>query len=157
MRIAIFVAVLLIALGYAFLRGGGPERVMAGIATTMVASDQILHQFIATEFHTLDLGHLAIDLFGALTTTALALTAHRFWPMVAAVAHIVPLLAHLSRVLDLSVHPVAYLSMQVASSWLVPPLLVLATWRHQRRLRQNGSDPSWNASLRRSNRPKANG
>src|SRR3546814_10588781 len=49
--------------------------------------------------------------------------------------HFLPLLAHTSRMLDMTLHPAAYLTMQVAASWLVPPLLILATWRHQRCLR----------------------
>src|SRR3546814_16343902 len=65
----------------------------------------------------------------------LAMTAHRFWPMVAAVLQNLPLLAHFSRLADVGMHPIASLTMQVAASWLLPPLLAAATWRHQTRLR----------------------
>lgn len=126
---------------------------MAAIALGLVGADRILHQYIPVEFATLDVGHLAIDLVGVFATTALALCAHRFWPMFAAVLHFLPLLAHTSRMLDMTLHPAAYLTMQVAASWLVPPLLILATWRHQRRLRQRGSDPSWHVWWRTSNPP----
>lgn len=146
MRIILFLAFLLVALAYAARRGGAPERVMAAIALTMVVADAVLHRFVPIEFATLDTGHLAIDLFGASSTVLLALCAHRFWPMFAAVLHLLPLLAHSSRLLDVTLHPAAYLTMQVAASWLVPPLLILATWRHQRRLRQGGSDRSWHVS-----------
>jgi hypothetical protein len=149
MRIGLFVAFLLVALGYAVWRGGGPERTMAGIAVGMVGADALLHRFIPAEFATLDMGHLAIDLFGTTATTLLALHAHRFWPMVIAVLHMLPLLAHTSRHLDVAMHPAAYLTMQVAASWLVAPTLILATWRHQRRLRRNGNDPSWQTSWKR--------
>ncbi len=148
MRIALFLAFLLVALGYATWRGGGPERAMVAIAATMVGADTLLHRFVPVEFVTIDMGHLAIDLFGATSTTLLAFGAHRFWPFCAAVLHLLPLLAHTSRLLDVTLHPVAYLTMQVAPSWLVPPLLILATWRHQRRLQRNGNDPSWQISWR---------
>ena len=105
MRIALFLAFLLVASAYALWRGGGPERTMAAIAWTMVAADQLLHAFIPPEFATLDTGHLAIDLFGASATTALALYAHRFWPLCVAVLHMLPLLAHTSRVLDVTMQP----------------------------------------------------
>lgn len=141
-----FLAILLVALGYAVRRGGGPERAMAAIAIAMVVSDAALHRFVPVEFATLDTGHLVIDLFGASSTTLLALVAHRFWPMCAAVLHILPLLAHSSRILDVTLHPAAYLTMQVTPSWLIPPILILATWRHQRRLAQTCNDPSWHAS-----------
>lgn len=151
MRTALFLAFLLAALGFAAWRGGGPERAMAAIALGLVGADAILHRYIPVEFATLDVGHLAIDLFGVSATSALALCAHRFWPMIAAVLHVLPLMAHISRMLDMTLHPAAYLTMQVAASWLVPPLLILATWRHQRRLRRRGSDPSWHAWWRASN------
>lgn len=138
---------LLVALGYAVWRGGGPERAMAAIALTMVGGDALLHRFVAVEFVALDSGHLALDLFGASSTIMLALYAHRFWPMCAAVLHFLPLLAHTSRVLDVTVHPAAYLTMQVAASWALPPLLILATWRHRWRLKNSGSDRSWQSSL----------
>lgn len=151
MRIILFLAFLLVALGYAARRGGAPERLMAAIALIMVAADALLHRFVPVEFATLDMGHLVIDLFGASSTVLLALCAHRFWPMVAAVFHILPLLAHSSRLLDVTLNPAAYLTMQVAPSWLIPPLLIVATWRHQRRLKRSGSDPSWHVSWSRSN------
>ena len=149
MRVAIFALFLLAALGYAAWRGGGPERVMAGIAATMVGSDLLLHQFVAPEYAVLDFGHLLIDGFGASATLLLALFAYRFWPMIAAVLHILPLLAHSSRALNLAMEPAAYMVMQVAASWAVPPLLLFATWRHQRRLRTNASYPSWHSSSQR--------
>jgi len=147
MRSALFIAFLLVALVYALRRGGGPERAMAAIAAAMVLSDKLLHLMVPPEFAGLDLGHLAIDLTGAGATFLLAMIAHRFWPMIAAVLHIFPLLAHLARALHVPMHPIAYLTMQVAVSWLVPPLLILATWRHRRRMAANGSDPSWHGSL----------
>ncbi|GGB55915.1 hypothetical protein GCM10010833_08280 [Blastomonas aquatica] len=143
MRIAVFLALLLIAAGYAVWRGGGPERVMAVIASLMVMMDVAVHHVVPPAYASLDTGHLIIDLFGAVTTTALALKAHRFWPMGMAVLHILPLLAHSSRALDLAMHPAAYLVMQVAPSWLVAPVLIGATWHHHRRLEESGSDPSW--------------
>ncbi|WP_235211938.1 hypothetical protein [Sphingopyxis sp. LC81] len=145
-----FLAFLAVAVGYAAWRGGGPERAMAAIAVTMVGLDQLLHAFVPPNFASLDTGHLAIDLFGAAATVTLALFAHRFWPMCIAVLHLVPLLAHTSRIIDVALHPAAYLAMQVATSWPVPAILILATWRHQRRLARGDNEPSWQISSRRS-------
>ncbi len=148
MRIAIFAAILLIALVYATWRGGGPERTMVGIAVIIVIWDRLMVAFGTVVYHSLDIGYLALDLFGAAATLALAMTAYRFWPLIAAVIHALPLLAHFSRFVDIAMNPVVYLTMQVASSWLLPPLLIAATWQHQRRLKRDGSDPSWRNSLR---------
>lgn len=146
MRNAIFLALLLAAVVYAIRRGGGPEKAMAGIAALMVSLDWLLHLAVPPEFASLDVGHLAIDIFGASVTFLLAMVAHRFWPLPMAALHYLPLLAHSSRTVDVAIDPVAYLTMQVASSWPVPLLLILATWRHQRRIRQVGSEPSWHRS-----------
>jgi hypothetical protein len=146
MRIAIFATMLLIALVYAVWKGGGPERAMVGIAVTIVIWDRLLVASGLVSYHALDIGYLAQDIFGALATLALAMVAYRFWTIPAAILHALPLLAHLSRAVDLSISPVVYLTMQVASSWLLPPLLMLATWHHQRRVKRHGSDPSWHIS-----------
>lgn len=156
MRVAVFLLIMLVAIGYALRKGGGPERAMAAIAAVMIASDQALHLLIAPEYAALDIGHLTIDIFGASATMFLAMIAYRFWPMIAAALHILPLLAHLSRYFDIALHPAAYMIMQVASSWPVAPLLIVATWRHQRRVRQHGSEPSWRGSSPLSSPPTAN-
>jgi len=143
LRIAIFVTLLLMAVGYALRRGGAPERAMAVILCAMLAADQLLHIFVPVEFASVDTGHLLIDSAAAAATFLLALAAYRFWTMIAAVLQMLPLLAHFSRAMDLSIHPIAYLTAQVAASWLLLPLLALATWQHQQRLKQHGSDRSW--------------
>lgn len=151
LRIACFLTLLFLAVFYALRKGGGPERAMAFILLAMLAADQLLHLVAPARLTTLDIGHLAIDLAAAAATLALALTAHRFWPLGAAALQFLPLLAHFSRAADISVHPIAYLTMQVFASWLLPPLLALGTWRHRKRLRVCGSDRSWHASWRRLN------
>lgn len=155
-RIAIFHLFLLAALVYALRKGGGPERAMALILIAMSASDLVLHQFVPPRFTSLDSGHLAIDIAAAAATFLLAVTAYRFWPMMAAALQFLPLLAHLSRAVNVEIQPAAYLTMQVGPSWLLPPLLALATWRHQGRVRTNGSDRSWYVSWRRSTPRTAN-
>src|SRR3546814_11732549 len=96
-----------------------------------------------------------IDLAGAAATMAVALTAYRFWPMIAAVLQCLPLLAHTTRAIDIGLHPVAYLTTQVAAYWLLPPLLVAATWQHQRRLALHGRVRSWLGPSPPSSRPEA--
>lgn len=154
-RIAVFVTILVATLFYALKKGGGPERAMALILIAMLLADQLLHIFVPPRFSGVDMGHLLIDLVAAAATFALAMTAHRFWPMPAAVLQVLPLMAHIVKALDLSVYPVVYLTMQVAASWLVPPLLAFATWRHQKRLRTIGTDRSWYLSWHSSNQSTA--
>lgn len=154
MRIVIFLILLLMASAYALWKGGGPERMMATILLGMLVVDQLVHLLIPAQFASVDTAHLALDLIAALLTFMLAMTAHRFWPMVAAVLQTLPLLAHFGRLADVGMHPIAYLTMQVAASWLLPPLLAAATWRHQTRLRRSGSDQSWQPSSLQSHLPR---
>lgn len=151
LRIACFLTLLFLATLYALRKGGGPERMMALILIAMLVADQALHLIVPARFEALDAGHLVIDLAAAAATLALALNAHRFWPLAAAALQLLPLLAHFSRAADISVHPIAYLTMQVFASWLLPPLLALGTWRHRRRLLIFGSDRSWQGSWQPSN------
>ncbi len=143
LRIALFVILLVAAAVYALRKGGGPERAMAMILLAMAASDQILHLFIPARFLQVDTGHLLIDVLAAAATLILALKAYRFWPLIAGSLQLLPLVAHSTRAIDIALDPIAYLTMQVAASWLLPPLLALGTYRHQRRIRQTGSEPSW--------------
>src|SRR3546814_19396302 len=85
LRIVIFLILLLMASAYALWKGGGPERVMATILLGMLVVDQLVHLLIPAQFASVDTAHLALDLLAALLTFMLAMTAHRFWPMVAAV------------------------------------------------------------------------
>ncbi len=154
---AVFATLLLAALVYAARKGGGPERVMVGIALIILLWDRLLVLLGAVTYQSVDVGYLAQDLFGAAATLVLALFANRFWPLLAAVLHTLPLLAHFARAVDVAVNPVVYLTMQVTASWLVPPLLLAATWRHQKRLRRTGSYPSWRRWSRSSPQPTPNG
>ncbi|WP_168707908.1 hypothetical protein [Sphingopyxis sp. PAMC25046] len=149
-------ALLIAVVVFALRKGGGPERAMALILIGMFVADQVLHLFVPPRFASIDTGHVAIDIAAALSTLALAMVAHRFWPMLAAVLQILPLTAHVGKAVDLSVHPIAYQTMQVAASWPLLLVLALATWRHVSRARATGNDPSWHASWRRSNPTIAN-
>lgn len=154
MRIAIFATLLLVALVYAAWKGGGPERTMVGIAMTIIIWDRLLVATDMVTYQSVDFGYLAQDMFGAAATILLALSAYRFWPLLAAALHTLPLLAHFARAIDIAMNPVVYLTMQVAASWCIPPLLIAATWRHQQRLKRMGSYPSWRSWSRSSPRAK---
>src|SRR3546814_7651561 len=91
LRIVIFLILLLMASAYALWKGGGPERVMATILLGMLVVDQLVHLLIPAQFASVDTAHLVLDLIAALLTFMLAMTAHRLWPMVAAVLQTLPL------------------------------------------------------------------
>src|SRR3546814_16644951 len=108
------------------------------VCSSDLVVDQLVHLLIPAQFASVDTAHLALDLIAALLTFMLAMKAHRFWPMVAAVLQTLPLLAHFSRLADVGMHTIAYLTMKVAASWLLPPLRAAAPRRHPPRLRRGG-------------------
>ncbi len=125
MRTALFLAFLLAALGFADMAGRrsrarhGRNRAGDGRRGRAPAPIYLPVEVCNARRRAI----LRSTSLASSATTVLALCAHRFWPMIAAVLHFLPLLAHTSRMLDMTLHPAAYLTMQVAASWLVPPLL----------------------------------
>lgn len=142
-RVVILLLLLAAALGYAFWRGGGPERVMAALWLILLVADPLIHRIAPLDYHFVDVGHLAIDIIGSAGAFLIALYAYRFWPLIVAPLQFLPLLAHMSRAIELDMHPSAYLIMQVASYWPLTPILIIGTWRHYRRANRLGSEPDW--------------
>lgn len=142
-RVAVLLMLLIAALGYAFWRGGAPERVMAALWLVLLAADPILHVVEPLDYQFVDRGHLAIDIVGSAGAFIIALYAYRFWPLIVAPLQFLPILAHFSRAIDFTMHPTAYLIMQVASYWPLTPILIIGTWRHYQRAKRDGSEPDW--------------
>jgi hypothetical protein len=142
-RVTILLLLLFAALGYAFWRGGAPERAMALVWLALLVIDPILHLVVPLDYLSVDRGHLLIDVSGSIGSFLIALFAYRHWPLLVAPLQFLPLLAHISRAVHFDMHPSAYLIMQVASYWLLTPILILGTWRHHRRTRLYGFEPDW--------------
>ncbi|ASK87017.1 hypothetical protein SPHFLASMR4Y_00225 [Sphingorhabdus sp. SMR4y] len=143
MRTLLFLVFLGAVCIYALYRGGGPERWVACIVIGMVLLDPAVHIFTPLEYTTLDPGHLVIDLAGWLGLLAIALRANRFWPLCVASLQTIALVAHATRMLDVTIHPKAYMIMQVASSYPLLVLLMIGTMFHRKRLKAFGTDRSW--------------
>lgn len=131
---------------YALYRGGGPERWAASVVIAMVVLDPAVHIFTPLEYATLDPGHLVIDLAGWIGFLAIALRANRFWPLCVVSLQTISLVAHSARLLDMTIHPKAYMIMQIATSYPLLVLLLIGTYCHQQRLKAKGIDRSWRNS-----------
>jgi hypothetical protein len=145
MRIVLFLFVLSFSVVYALRRGGEPERAVAIILILMAISDPLVHVVTPEKFTVLDPGHFIIDLVGWIAMLSIALRAKRFWPLCVSALQTISLIAHITKFLDYSIHPVAYGIMQVASSYPLLITLIIGTYNHQKRLRRIGSDAPWNA------------
>ena len=92
----------------------------------MGVSEPAVHVFTPLEYATLDSGHLVIDLAAGIGFFAIALRAN-----------------HIAKLLDVTIHPKAYMIMQIASSYPLLVVLMIGTFYHQKRLRTIGTDMSW--------------
>jgi hypothetical protein len=146
MRTFIFLLFLGAICIYALCRGGGPERWSAAIVIGMLLLDPAVHIVTPLEYAKLDPGHLVIDLAGWFGFFAIALRANRFWPLWVVSLQTIALVAHATRMLDVTIHPKAYMIMQIASSYPLLAALMIGTFLHQKRLKAIGTDRSWRSS-----------
>ncbi|WP_337658988.1 hypothetical protein [Sphingorhabdus sp. Alg231-15] len=109
----------------------------------MVVLDPFVHTFTPAEYATMDPGHFIIDFFAWTVFLAISLRARRFWPLCVVSLQTIALVGHLAKLMDVSIHPLAYMIMQVASSYPLLVTLAIGTYFHQQRLKVNGTDPSW--------------
>ena len=67
----------------------------------------------------------------------------RFWPAWVSGMLMAEVAVHVMRVTVPDVVPKAYMDAVAIWSWVAQIILIVATWRHQRRLVRLGADSSW--------------
>jgi len=135
---------------YAWRRGGGPERAVAIVLLADVLLDPLLHLFLAKRFTTVDPTHLVLGIAYLIAFVSIALKANRLWTLWLCAFHGLSVLSHVTKALDLGIHPVIYAVMQVIWSYVMLGLLIFGTRNHQRRSKTALGDASWSGSLLRS-------
>lgn len=156
MRIALFFLLLGLCFGYALWRGGTPERIVAaGFLTAAVATRLLLlgsDRPFSEESRLL----LAIDVSLLALLVGLALMSDRWWPLWMGALQLLEVAIQLVIVFDVEYLRWTFAILHGVWSYPMLALLVVATWRHRRRVRRNGADPSWSSSSVRSlNRMRA--
>lgn len=133
---------LIVGCGYAFVRGGPPERwgAVSFFATAVLSN---LVAFASQRhFMTPDLGLMAVDLSYFAAAVVLALRAQRYWPMWVAALQLDTMLTHLLKFSSFAA-PFSY----AVALWLwalpIPVMIGVGAWRHHQRIKQWGSDPAW--------------
>jgi len=137
---------------YAAVRGGSPERIVAGAqlcAGLLTNILGVLLRPVEGDYASVEVGVLVTDLalFGVIT--AIALTSTRFWPMLQASMMGCDLLGHLAKPLGPDILPKAYYATVAVWGYPMVILLIVATWRHRVRLRRYGVDYAWAWNLPR--------
>lgn len=144
MAVLFFYFCLLACCTYALWRGGAAERIGAGI---------FIAGFILTgvaswrpNFRSIDVGIFTVDTLMMVAFLILATRSTRYWPIWMAALQAVQVAGHFSRLADQAMIPWVYAVAQALWSYPMMALLILATWRHHRRLKAFGTDSSWRPS-----------
>jgi hypothetical protein len=122
--------------GYALIRGGRDERIVAIVC--LVAS--VLTAFVLSpwghRYSQIEAGEMLVDLTVLAVFVGVALRSDRFWPLWIAGLQLTSSLAHLMKGINLDLMPQAYAA--ATKFWSYPILLIVAvgTWRHQQRARR---------------------
>jgi hypothetical protein len=137
---------------YTMAAGGMPERLTTGLFIVAAVLTPLAENGAGPGgggYAHLQLGVLLID--AALYAALLCLAAYsaRFWPVWMSAMQGAEVLAHLLGVTGVPRMNLTYAIMVQAWSYPMIGLLVIATWRHQRRLKKDGDDPSWSFSSSR--------
>lgn len=143
--VPVFFAMLALCCGYAWFRGGAPERAGAAIFAVAALLSTFMVSGRPTRFVSVELGVFAVDVAMLLALLVVALRAERFWPLCVTALQVIGTAGHAVKLADPQVFPLAYAI--ILALWSYPMLIVLAvgTWNHQRRLTRYGADKSWSS------------
>lgn len=119
---------------YACIRGGSDERVIAVVC--LVAS--VLTAFVLSpwghRYSHLEAGEMLVDLAVLASFILVALRSDRFWPLWVAGLQLTSSLAHVMKGVNLELMPQAYAAATKFWSYPILVIIILGTWRRQRRL-----------------------
>ena len=142
----LFIALWMVSTIYAAVRGGAPERIVvaaqlfAGVLTgVLVAAMSSPTRY----YSSVEVGVLLTDLALFVVVTGVAMFSARFWPILQASMMGCDLMGHLAKPLGPDILPEAYYATVAFWGYPMVVLIIVATWRHQTRLRRYGVDHAW--------------
>lgn len=146
LRVYVFIALLVLATGYALARGGAPEKVAAGLFLAAFVASMLVQSQFPVRFYGVELGVFIVDCAMLAALLAVALRAERFWPIWMTGLQAVAVAAHLAKMANPAVIPWAYAAMLAFWSYPMMAMLAIGTWRHRQRMAAFGADRSWSSS-----------
>lgn len=146
LHVSLFWALLIAVCGISFRFGGGPERWTAAMFLAAAVLTRLSFEPVAQRFYEMEVLTLVIDLALLLGLVAILVLSDRYWPICMVALQAFSVAAHVARKLDPEIVRKAYSVALAGPSYLMLPLLLVATVRHQRRLRSRGADGSWSGS-----------
>jgi hypothetical protein len=145
LHIAFYLVALAACAGFAFARGGPPEKTVAAmflIATALTFAAQATLK--RGDFGRVETGVFLVDCALLIGLLAVAILSTRFWPLWLTAFQLVPVASHgVKLFLAQAILPNAYAT--ALAFWAYPMLAILAlgVWRHRRRMARDGADDSW--------------
>lgn len=149
-HVLLFLVLLVLCSTYSIARGGTPERIGTAILLAGIAATALVARVQSERFLTVEAGILLVDLAVCAAYLALALKADRFWPMGSAAVIGIGVLAHLAFWAAPTLIPKVYGVAHSLSGYPAALLPAIGTFRHRRRIKAHGIDPSWSRSSDRS-------
>ena len=146
MRIIVFLAFFAFSVGYAFWKGGKPER----LAALLLLAALILSLSLGAveNFANLQVWYAIVDGVLTLALLALAMAANRLWLIPLTACQLATVLGHLTKILAPDLVPLGYAFLMGFWAWPVTALLAFGTWCHRQRMKAGYSDRPWKASSR---------
>jgi len=138
-----FDTLLLVCCGFAWWRGGAPEKIAATILFAGVVLTHFAYTGWSRRWTSVEHGVFAVDVAVLIAFLALALVAERFWVLWMTAFHLIGTTGHLVKLADASLIPWGYAFMIAGPSYPICLLIAFGTWRHRQRLARNGADASW--------------
>jgi hypothetical protein len=128
-RTAVWAATLVVVVALAFIRGGRSERwaasaLAAGWLTTLVV---YRYRIGGTEW-----GVLAVDIALLAALLWIALRSPRYWPLFAAGFHLLAVVTHLARTVDIHVNHWAYITAEIIWGYLLAFAIGYGAWTYPR-------------------------
>lgn len=134
-RLVLYYLLLFGACGYASLRGRVDARIVAATFFIGNFATVLLRSHSDGGYSSWDPGIFVVDIACTLAFTYAAMISDRFWPLWISGLQLTTSFAHILKMLDSSILPLAYAA--ALRFWGYPILIILAVgvWRNQRRLR----------------------
>lgn len=134
---------------YGLSRGGVPERLAISFILIAVACSALSLPVSYLAFSSPEYALLFVDTCLLLAMLWLALRADRHWPLVIVALLLNQVALEIANWFMPSINRNVYLIVHAALAYPKLVIILIATFRHQRRLRTNGNDASWSVPWRR--------
>lgn len=130
----------------ALWKGGAPERVAAAGIVVAALATKISVETTRTAYRTASPAVIFVDVMMAVFLVVLTLRANRFWPMVIAALQTCVVVAHVAKLANPELDPLAYYLILTKWSYVIALVPAIGAVRHQARLSKCRVDEPWHRS-----------